>query len=603
MGSIIQDCAMNFTRFIDSPLFSEHPLVFMIAKRIALRLQELTDNNDEVELVFLSVNLLSQSQQEGSSFVDLNQYAEQSMPDHWQISRQFPSINIWRAILEKHSVHFSQLITLEGDKLFFPRMFNVESFIARNLLERAALSIPLNKELWSESKDDYQKIAVANSLSETLSFIVGGPGTGKTTTVSQLLMEILKAEGHKSYRLQLAAPTGKAATRLVQSIQAKLSNSDLPCELKARVPASASTIHRLLGWSNQKQGFKYHKDNPLLVDCLIVDETSMIDADLFSKLLDAIPLTTRLVFLGDPYQLPSVDAGSILADICSPEALLAFSSEKSALNPLLTAGDSPLANQVVQLKKSYRFSDDKGIGAFASAYLNKDKVKLAAALESDEIVLIDKAAQSNAQDPLSIESRLKQHFESLTQTTTIEAAFHLLDQFQCLCANKTGEFSTQYFNASILGHAKAAAMPTLSLHSMEFFHGQPIIIESNRYDLGLFNGDIGIVWLQSDQWSVAFTDEGGPVRFFLAEQLQGISAAFAITVHKSQGSEYDEVAFVFPEVNSPLLTSELVYTAVTRAKKKVLVCASTQEMETALERSSTRKTFLKDELKKSYQIH
>ncbi|MCY4046290.1 MAG: AAA family ATPase, partial [Cellvibrionales bacterium] len=475
---------MKVKRFLDSPVFVEHPLVFMVAKKIGLGLLQSGTTEKDVDCVFYTVNLLSLALQEGSSFVDLKHFADKSYPSKWQVIGRFPPLAPWLRLLKQSLGAFQSHVQLEETRLFFPRMFQVETFIANNLVLRSKQVRPLNENLWQACGEDFQKIAVANSLGETLSFIVGGPGTGKTTTVSQLLIEVLKAEGHNNYHIQLAAPTGKAATRLSQSIYHNVRHSDLPDDLKARVPKQALTIHRLLGWSNRKQGFKFNQENPLLLDCLIIDETSMIDIQLFASLLKALPLGCRLIFLGDPHQLPSVDAGAILSDICTQKAIDGFSKTKCALNTRLVEGHFPLADQVVALKKSYRFSDDKGIGAFASAYLHKDLEKLTKALASDEVIWVDKVSNESSEEVTLIENRLKQHFYALTRAQGIDAAFLLLEQFQCLCANKTGAFSTEYFNNQMLSEAKRQGLSIYRLHGLSLFHGQPVIIESNRYDLG-----------------------------------------------------------------------------------------------------------------------
>ena len=580
-------------------LFEQSPMLYALAKSLS---RSIDATDDEKKLLFYSINLLGLSLSQGHVALRLETYQRQPAPSEWQVDWLFPDVDQWAAtLLSLFSQLSSPSVILRDNHLLLSRYDALENFIVSDLLARAQHVDPIDWLDFSYTdKDqafDWQKMAVANSLSERLSFIVGGPGTGKTTTVSQLLTTLLEKEGHDKYIIKLAAPTGKAATRMASSLQEKMQQTDLAKSLKDRLPNTANTLHRLLGWSEHKRAFTYNASNPLFVDCLVVDEASMIDISLFAALLAAVPHSARLIFLGDPYQLPSVQAGSVLSDICGEKAINLFREEKAKAIPTLQTGFAPLADNIVQLKKSHRFSDDKGIGALAKACLDHDVARLSKALATDDIVCMPKTQKGLS----AIQDQLTSHWQTIKGAASLEQGFSIMATFQLLCGNKNGALSTGFFNQFMQRFAAQSSQELFPMKGdLKLYHGMPIMLESNRYDLGLYNGDIGVVWVEEGVCWLCFMDQNLEIQRFLPQQVQGFSPAHAITVHKSQGSEYTSVAFVSPKVESPLLSNQLLYTAVTRAKSKVFLLANDDEMKAALRHSSNRNTLLHIKLERAF---
>lgn len=498
---------------------------------------------------------------------------------------EFPDAPSWEDALADGLAQLDRpYFVLRGGLLSTTAFYEQESFIVDNLRSRSTLST--KSQLPLDIPVDWQEVAVQNSLQERLSLIVGGPGTGKTTTVARVIQQILLKEGHKKYQLALAAPTGKAAARMGEALSAKMAEMALAQELKARVPDKALTLHRLLGWSVSRRRYKHNKNKRLLLDCLIVDEVSMIDVPMFYALLQALPDHCRLILLGDPYQLPSVEAGALLANLTSEQAISAFSLAKTSSAATDTAFPF-LADNIVKLQKSYRFDDDKGIGALAKACLAKDAAYLDKGLGSDEVTLIPK----NEAGLGVLKKQMTAHWQAIASRQSLEDAFETLIDYQVLCANKAGGLSTAQCNSWIMDEAKRQGL-VQQTGSAELYHGMPVMMEKNRYDLGIFNGDLGLVWqIEGTLW-LCFQTVEGESQHFLPPLLEGAwKPAHAISVHKSQGSEYNEVVFILPDKDSPLLSNQLVYTAITRAKQRVSLVADKGDLELSLFNIFSRVSF------------
>jgi len=463
-----------------------------------------------------------------------------------------------------------------------------------------------------EALVDWQKLACALATRGAFSIITGGPGTGKTTTVVRLLalLQSPAVEQGTPLRIRLAAPTGKAAARLTESISHQVQSLEVPENVREKIPSEVTTVHRLLGSRPGTRHFRHHAGNPLPLDVLVVDEASMIDLEMMANLLDALPPHARMVLLGDKDQLASVEAGAVLGDLCrdaeagmySPQTRAWLESvsgedlEKSGLQP----GDETrhaLAQQVVMLRHSRRFVAGSGIGQLAQR-VNRQQDKEARALllartYPDLFSLALKGEQDRALSRLLLDghgngpqgyrhylavmgSQRPQGLATIDDPRCVAWARTVLsafDEFQLLCAVRKGPWGVEGLNQRITQTLFAAG---LIESDQQWYEGRPVLMTRNDYGLGLMNGDIGIALRLPEgapeenrqALRVAFprNDGAGGVRFVLPSRLNDVETVYAMTVHKSQGSEFAHTALILPEALNPVLTKELIYTGITRAK-------------------------------------
>lgn len=463
---------------------------------------------------------------------------------------------------------------------------------------------------------DWQKLACALATRGAFSIITGGPGTGKTTTVVRLLalLQAPAVENGQPLRIRLAAPTGKAAARLTESISHQVQSLEVVEDVRQKIPSDVTTVHRLLGSRPGTRHFRHHAGNLLPLDVLVVDEASMIDLEMMANLLDALPPHARLILLGDKDQLASVEAGAVLGDLCrdaeagrySPQTqawLQAVSGEdldKSGLQ----RGDAtqfPLAQQVVMLRHSRRFVQGSGIGQLARL-VNQQQVEdaralLAAHCHKDLFALSLKGEQDRSLERLLLEGHGQgsegpqgyRHYlgvladqrpaegaalEDQCWTVWARSVLAAFDLFQLLCAVRKGPWGVEGLNQRITHALFNAGLIESDQH---WYEGRPVLMTRNDYGLGLMNGDIGIALRLPERSGseagrqvlrVAFprNDGSGGVRFVLPSRLNDVETVYAMTVHKSQGSEFAHTALILPDALNPVLTKELIYTGITRAK-------------------------------------
>lgn len=463
-------------------------------------------------------------------------------------------------------------VALHGDKLYLRRYYQYEKIIVQlleswnqplDIDDRQKLSKSLKQKFPGDDRIDWQQIAALQAMTRKLTIITGGPGTGKTTIVARII-PLLHELAPSPPQIKLAAPTGKAAMRLGQSLASERSDFKLP---------DVKTLHRLLGMRRDERTYRHHADNPIAADVLIVDEASMIDLPMMHRILTALPEDCRLILTGDPDQLPSVEVGNVLADICNRKA--GYSREFHDLArdiagvslPFDSSGD-PLSDVICRLQKSHRFSPDEGIGGLSHHVIERNPDMP----ENDTgIEILDPAQLLISGGNNLLMSEYSDYFSMLHKgkddPATLVRAF---DQTRILAPMREGPLGIVDLNNRI-----EATLEKRGLKNpfSDIYHGRPILILHNDYNLDLYNGDVGICIGDNDRPMVAFIDNDGEMRMLLTSRLPPHETCFAMTVHKSQGSEYDAVTLIMPTSltadSEQLMNRELVYTAITRAKSKV----------------------------------
>jgi len=490
-----------------------------------------------------------------------------------------------------------QPFVLHNDRLYLQRYFNYETMILNRIMEFIAsekemeldriIALKSQRDLISKLFQpinqsavitDWQLTAAISAVLNNFTIITGGPGTGKTTTVAKILAILFSMDGN--LRVALAAPTGKAAARMAESLKSASINTGETFKEKFQ-SLEPSTIHRLLGYISDSPYFKHNKINPLNYDVVIIDESSMLDVALFAKLLDAIGPQTRLILLGDKDQLASVEAGSLFGDLCQaqPELNLFKADRTQFINSFIVEDgrqltdavikqDSvhPLFQHIVELKHSHRFASGKGIGRFSKAIIgnNQEVIKQFFAPDADEQVVVDLDYSSEVFNDFVL------GYEAYIIEPDIKTAISKLNSLRILCAIKEGEqglYATNKKAEKYLSDHNRIALTS------EFYNHRPIIITSNNYALGLYNGDVGII-RPDDKGTLKawFENAEGNIKSIIPGLISNAETVFAMTIHKSQGSEFDKVLVVLPSGgNVAILTRELLYTGVTRAKTTVYV--------------------------------
>lgn len=442
---------------------------------------------------------------------------------------------------------------------------------------------------------DWQLAAAITGVLNNFTIITGGPGTGKTTTVAKILAILFNID--PSLKVALAAPTGKAAARMAESLR----NTKLPVDaalVEKLQGLSPSTIHRLLKSIKDSPYFRHNAGNPLNYDVVIVDESSMIDIALFAKLLDAIGPDTRLILLGDKDQLASVESGSLFGDLCqAQEKLNLFSADRVTLinsfikdkrrqipdSQISDETNHPLFQHLVELRHSHRFTGDKGIGKFSKAIIRNDKTVLEEFLNngSDEQVVIDPTYSEELFEDFVA------GYKDFIKEKDILTALRKINNLRVLCAVREGEQGLYATNRAI---EKYLYDKKLIRINAEFYENRPIILTHNYYEHNLFNGDTGIIRPDGKGVLMAwFEDSSGSLKAVLPGYLAEAETVFAMTIHKSQGSEFNKVLVILPlKTKVPVLTRELVYTAVTRARSMVYVQSPAEVLLEAAERTVER---------------
>ncbi|ECR7716840.1 exodeoxyribonuclease V subunit alpha [Salmonella enterica] len=501
-------------------------------------------------------------------------------------------------------------LILCGDRLYLNRMWCNERTVARFFnevnqaidVDEAQLSRILDALFPTTDEVNWQKVAAAVALTRRISVISGGPGTGKTTTVAKLLAALIQMADGERCRIRLAAPTGKAAARLTESLGAALRQLPLTDAQKKRIPEDASTLHRLLGAQPGSQRLRHHAGNPLHLDVLVVDEASMIDLPMMSRLIDALPPHGRVIFLGDRDQLASVEAGAVLGDICA-YVNAGFTAERARQLSRLTGCAIPagagtqaasLRDSLCLLQKSYRFGSDSGIGKLAAAINCGDRSAIQAVFQQGFSDIEKRTLQSSDDYAGMLDEALAgygRYLRLLHEKATPEAILQAFNEYQLLCALREGPFGVGGLNDRI----EQAMVQQRKIHRhphSRWYEGRPVMIARNDSALGLFNGDIGIALDRGQGLRVWFAMPDGTIKSVQPSRLPEHDTTWAMTVHKSQGSEFDHAALILPSQRSPVVTRELVYTAVTRARRRLSLYADERILAGAIVTRTERRSGL-----------
>jgi exodeoxyribonuclease V alpha subunit len=605
---LLSEIDIHFANFINGFSPDNDPDIFLAA---ALVSHTTAGGNICLNLETTSGNLLSGTQKDREPI-------------------ECPKLDVWLQKLKTHPAvgrpgEKCPLILDSKNRFYLYRYWDYENSLSKSIKKRICKNIAdLDLERLKNSLDrlfpktkrqgvNWQKIAAAVASLRHFSVITGGPGTGKTFTVTQVLALLLEQVPEQMLQIYLAAPTGKAAARLKESLEHAKGRMNCDDAVKAMIPPDVFTIHRMLKPIKGSPYFRHDADNPLMADVVVVDEASMVDLALMAKLFEAVPENARLILIGDKDQLASVEAGSVLGDICDREVMHGFSAsfmdrikELTGEDPdqiiPASGGGSGLQDSIVALQKSYRFDVNSGIGGISRAVNRADADMAFAILEdSGEKSLDWQQLKANRDLIETLSQQIVSGYQSYLKTRDPTDALQRLRCFKILCALNIGPLGVQAINK--LAEQVLSRQNLIQLDRIPgnpWYAGRPVLITRNNYQLGLFNGDIGITMPDAEaggkELFVYFPEDTGGVRRFQTHQLPEHETVYAMTVHKSQGSEFDEVLFILPGKDFSILTRELIYTALTRARKKIRIWGNRAIIRNAIARKIERTSGLRDAL-------
>lgn len=521
-------------------------------------------------------------------------------------------------------------LRLLGSRLYLDRYFEHEESVRSQLLRRRRATPPVvdvdrveslldrlfDRADLAVDEPNWQRIAAANSVLNWVSVVAGGPGTGKTTTVAKVLAS-LQALHEGRLRITLAAPTGKAAARLEEAVRAE--SARLPEDLRAPLTGlTASTLHRVLGWRPESRTrFRHDAAHPLPWDVIVLDEMSMVSLPLMARLLEATRWGTRVILVGDPDQLTSVEAGAVMADVTHAEsnrrpvpaddprwrALLHVHADDRAPAPAEDAGAAvptsmtAVVRGVVELTHTWRFGRE--IGALARAVRAGDAETALEVLRAggDHVGWVE--ADLTETDPVAfpelraVVQRTGRSVVDRARDGDAAGAVSAMEQHRVLCAHRAGPFGVSRWSHTVEEWLREE-VPGYGEEG-EWYLGRPLLVTANDPEIGLYNGDTGVVVSTARGAQAAFARGQQPTIHPLIH-LDSVQSVHAMTVHKAQGSQFGEVTFVLPPLESALLTRELLYTAVTRARERVEIIGTEAALRRAIQRPVNRASGLRQRL-------
>jgi exodeoxyribonuclease V alpha subunit len=594
---------------------------------VALRLSGLSNSTDEV--VQLGVAFAARAPRLGSVCVDLATISATASPDagttlevgelHW------PDPSQWvRQLTGSDLVGADRPLHLEGTTLYLDRLWADERLVAEDLLLRASGTAPsvdedllaagLAELFTGAQGPDLQRVAAATAVLRMVSVVAGGPGTGKTTTVARVLALIeaqAAATNGRPPLVALAAPTGKAAARLTESVHEGVEGMPISADQKERLhKLSGTTLHRLLGFDpGNRSRFRHHRLNRLPHDVVVVDETSMVSLSLMARLLEAVRPDARLILVGDPEQLASVEAGAVLGDIVGPaldgvcmrdEARAQISSVSGQT---LLAGPSspksPIGDGIVVLRQGHRYGG--AIETLATAIREGKPDQVIEVLEGghDDVQWIASDAITHGEQGRAAVRELAVGTGRAVIAAALAGeaptALEALGRFRLLCAHRRGPEGVTTWTSHIEGWLRGEVEGFTT--GSDWYIGRPLIVTENDYALQLFNGDTGVVIdAGNGRMAAAFDRGAGSIVEVSPARMAAVDSVYAMTVHRSQGSQFDVVAFMLPSADSRVLTRELLYTAVTRARERLIVVGTADAIRTAVERPIARASGLRQAL-------
>ena len=601
--------------------FKQNSQISLLDLHLAQFLVNKIDCDDEITAKRFAFLVLSLSMEVRAGHVCFDLTRLQNIEPQIWLELNSPEIDDWIKVLKlasnRHVVSFGDqlapLMFIEN-KLYFQRMWLDEGFVAQ-YFNQTQLDITTNIDLkqilnqlftYDSASIDWQKIAVAIALTRKVAIISGGPGTGKTTTVAKILAGIVL--NNPTTRIVSAAPTGKAASRLTESLGRAIEQLSFE---SLNIKTEAVTLHRLLGAKTDNRSFSYNKHNQLLIDVLVIDEASMVDLNMMARIIEALPASARLILLGDKDQLSSVEAGAVFGDLCDFISN-GYSQLRAHELSRLTGYTIPIADQptmaitdsICLLKKSYRFNESSGIGLLANAvkegrYLNVKKLLADNTLQDISYyeLLSNQTYQAVLNDCVE---HYKNYLNAINRSNDIATVLTKFTQCRLLCALREGKFGVEGLNKQIELLLAKHKLIRLN-HRDQWYIGRPIMILRNSTSLGLYNGDIGITLTaehDSSKLRVYFPFSDGTIKGFSPYRLPEHETAYAMTIHKSQGSEFDHVNIILPTEFSPLLNRSLLYTAITRAKKAVSIFADAKILERVVKSQIHRESGLVEQIKK-----
>lgn len=601
--------------------FKQNSQISLLDLHLAQFLVNKIDCDDEITAKRFAFLVLSLSMEVRAGHVCFDLTRLQNIEPQIWLELNSPEIDDWIKVLKlasnRHVVSFGDqlapLMFIEN-KLYFQRMWLDEGFVAQ-YFNQTQLDITTNIDLkqilnqlfiYDSASIDWQKIAVAIALTRKVAIISGGPGTGKTTTVAKILAGIVL--NNPTTRIVSAAPTGKAASRLTESLGRAIEQLSFE---SLNIKTEAVTLHRLLGAKTDNRSFSYNKHNQLHIDVLVIDEASMVDLNMMARIIEALPASARLILLGDKDQLSSVEAGAVFGDLCDFISN-GYSQLRAHELSRLTGYTIPIADQptmaitdsICLLKKSYRFNESSGIGLLANAvkegrYLNVKKLLADNTLQDISYyeLLSNQTYQAVLNDCVE---HYKNYLNAINRSNDIATVLTKFTQCRLLCALREGKFGVEGLNKQIELLLAKHKLIRLN-HRDQWYIGRPIMILRNSTSLGLYNGDIGITLTaehDSSKLRVYFPFSDGTIKGFSPYRLPEHETAYAMTIHKSQGSEFDHVNIILPTEFSPLLNRSLLYTAITRAKKAVSIFADAKILERVVKSQIHRESGLVEQIKK-----